>query len=302
MRIKNQQSFLDKEQGKKGIEKGMKKWKKLIMIGIVIIIGIGACGCNMKRKDSNIGKENEEKKKIAELVLNERQKEILKELRWSTNVKELDYFEKKAIIEIEEMLTAMEEKYNRSFSFIDYNGEGLGMGGLWEDECLIAYPSDGAKSFDSFEVRKVEGENGIEYEDDYMNVAIRDDFSEYMTKIASEALHTESVKVFAEVTRTTLTEVPSDEKMYNGAVGSSNYICIDSSSINAEELQTYVDELKKTFFENKLYGISQIIFLKANVIEKLNQYNYSYYDISDSYIEWEEISVQSYMEENNDIR
>ena len=291
MRIKNQQSFLDKEQGKKGIEKGMKKWKKLIMIGIVIIIGIGACGCNMKRKDSNIGKENEEKKKIAELVLNERQKEILKELRWSTNVKELDYFEKKAIIEIEEMLTAMEEKYNRSFSFIDYNGEGLGMGGLWEDECLIAYPSDGAKSFDSFEVRKVEGENGIEYEDDYMNVAIRDDFSEYMTKIASEVFHTESVKVFSNVTHTTLMEIPSDEKRYNGAVSSINSIYVDGSSINQEEFQTYLEELEKKLHENKLDSACTVICLKANQIENLSRVNYPDYTNPDCYIKRERIIV-----------
>ena len=275
----------------------MKKWKKLIIIGIVIIIGTGVCGCSMKRNDSNGKKLSEMGNKVAELVLNERQKEILEEVGLSTDVEELTYMQKRAIITIDEMLTAVEEKYDRSFSYAGYVAPGP-----LEYEHLIAYPSDGARSFDSFEVRKVEGENGTEYEDDYMNVAIRDDFSEYMTKIASEALQMEAVKVFSTVTETTLTEVPSDKKMYNGAVGSNNYICIDSSFINTEELQIYVDELKKAFFENKLYGISQIIFFKANEIEKLNQYNYSYYDISDSYIEWEEISVQSYMEENNDIR
>ena len=53
-----------------------------------------------------------------------------------------------------------------------------------------------------------------------------------------------------------------------------------------------MDELEKVFYENELYGISQIIFLKENEIENLNEYNYSYYDFSDSYIEWKEISVQ----------
>ncbi len=275
----------------------MKKLRKLIIIGIIIIFGIGACGCNMKRNDSGGRKRSEMGNKVAELVLNERQKEILEEVGLPTDVEELTYMQKRDIIAIDEMLTAMEEKYNRSFSYAGYVAPGL-----LEYEHLIAYPSDGARSFDSFEVRKVEGENGTEYEDDYMLVAIRDDFSEYLTDITSQVFHTESVKAFAEVTRTTLTEVPSDERMYNGAVGSSNYIYIDSASINSEELQTYVDELEKVLYENELYGISQIICLKENEIENLNEYNYSFYDISDSYIDWKEISVQSYKEEKNDVR
>lgn len=277
--------------------KEMKKLRKLIIIGIIIIFGIGACGCNMKRNDSGGRKRSEMGNKVAELVLNERQKEILEEVGLPTDVEELTYMQKRDIIAIDEMLTAMEEKYNRSFSYAGYVAPGL-----LEYEHLIAYPSDGARSFDSFEVRKVEGENGTEYEDDYMLVAIRDDFSEYLTDITSQVFHTESVKAFAEVTRTTLTEVPSDERMYNGAVGSSNYIYIDSASINSEELQTYVDELEKVLYENELYGISQIICLKENEIENLNEYNYSFYDISDSYIDWKEISVQSYKEEKNDVR
>ena len=299
MQIKNRQSFLDKEQGQKGMKKGMKKWKKLIIIGIVIIMGTGVCGCSMKRNDSNGKKLSEMGNKVAELVLNERQKEILEEVGLSTDVEELTYMQKRAIITIDEMLTAVEEKYNRSFSYAGYVAPGL-----LEYEHLIAYPSDGARSFDSFEVRKVEGENGTEYEDDYMNVVVRDDFSEYMTEIASEVFHTEAVKVFSdvEVTEAILSEIPSDKKMYNGAVGSYNVIYVDSTFIDVEAFQTYVDDLKKVLFENELYSISEIICLKGNVIENLNKYNYSYYDISDSYIEWKEISVQSYMEENNDIR
>lgn len=275
----------------------MKKLRKLIIIGSVIIIGIGACGCNMKKNDSGGRKRSEMGNKVAELVLNDRQKEILEEVGLPTDVEELTYMQKRDIIAIDEMLTAVEEKYNRSFSYVGYVAKGP-----LEYEHLIAYPSDGFPDYDNFEVRKVKGEKGTEYEDDYMNVAIRDDFSEYLTDITSQVFHTESVKAFAEVTRTTLTEIPSDERMYNGAVGSSNYIYIDSASINSEELQMYVDELEKVLYENELYGISQIICLKENEIENLNEYNYSFYDISDSYIDWKEISVQSYKEENNDVR
>ena len=127
-----------------------------------------------------------------------------------------------------------------------------------------------------------------------MNVAIRENFSSYLTELARQVFKTESVKVFAEVTETTLVEVPSDEKMYNGAVGSKNYIYIDSEYINQQDFQSYVDELEKMFYQNELYGISEIILLKNDEIENLDEYNYSYYDISDRYIEWKEISVQRY--------
>ena len=264
----------------------MKKWKKLIIIGIVIIIGTGVCGCSMKRNDSNGKKLSEMGNKVAELVLNERQKEILEEVGLPTDVEELTYMQKRAIITIDEMLTAMEEKYDRSFSYAGYVAPGL-----LEYEHLIAYPSDGARSFDSFEVRKVEGENGTEYEDDYMNVAIRDDFSEYMTKIASEAFHTEAVKVFSNVTYTTLREIPNDEKMYNGAVSSINSIYVDGSSINQEEFQTFLEELEKKLHENKLDSDCTIICLKENQIENLSRVNYPDYTNPDYYIKRERILV-----------
>ncbi len=262
-------------------------------------MGIGVCSCNMKKNDSDDNKKNKMSTKVAELVLNERQKEILEEVGLPTDVEELEYSQKRAIIAIDEMLTAVEEKYNRSFSYAGYVAPGP-----LEYEHLIAYPSDGAMSFDSFEVRKVEGENGTEYEDDYMNVVVRADFSEYMTQIASEVFHTDAVKVFSDVdvTDKKLSEIPKDKKEYNGAVGSYNIIFIDRASIDVEAFQSYVDELEDVLLENKLYSISEIMCLKENVIENLNEYNYSYYDISDSYIEWRKISVQSYMEENNDIR
>ena len=181
------------------------------------------------------------------------------------------------------MLTAVEKKYNRSFSYSGYVEQGP-----LESEHLIAYPSEGNPRTDSFEVRKKD--NG--YEDDYMNVAIRENFSSYLTELARQVFKTEAVKAFAEVTRTTLVEVPSEEKMYNGAVGSKNYIYIDSEYINQQDFQSYVDELEKMLYQNELYGISEIILLKNDEIENLDEYNYSYYDISDSYIEWKEISVQ----------
>lgn len=259
----------------------MQNMKKLIVIGIVLVVGIGVCGCGMKKNNN----ESQKSSNKSELVLNERQKEILEEVGLSTKEEELTYSQKEAIIAIDEMLTEIEKKYNTSFSYAGYVEQGL-----LESEHLIAYPSDGNPRTDSFEVRKTD--NG--YEDDYMNVAIREGFSSYLTNIAKQVFKIEEIKAFVEVTETTLVEVPSDEKMYNDAVGSKNYIYIDSSFINEQEFQSYVDELENVLYQNELYGISEIVLLKKDEIEYLNEYNYLDYDISDSYIEWKEISVQEY--------
>ena len=265
----------------------MKTVRKRMIIGMFIIIGIMICSCGMKKNNSDESKDITLKSK-PELVLNERQKEILEEVGLPTDAEELDSSQQEAIIAIDEMLTEIEKKYNTSFSYAGYIAPGP-----LEHEQLIAYPTEGS-SRDTFTVTRGKENGKYVYEDEYMNVAIRKDFSSYMTDLARQVFKTEAVKVYAEVTETTLVEVPSEEKMYNGAVGSKNYIYIDSEYINQQDFQSYVDELEKMLYQNELYGISEIILLKNDEIENLDEYNYSYYDISDSYIEWKEISVQRY--------
>ena len=244
----------------------------------------------MKRNDSNVDEKSKESKEISELVLNERQKEILEELRWSTNVEELDYYEKKAIIEIDKMLTAMEEKYNRSFSFIDYNGEGLGMGGLWEDECLIAYPSDGAMSFDSFEVKKVEGEDGTEYEDNYMNVAIRDDYAKYVEELLVSNLNNENIKVFADIYTTKLTNIPENKEEYVGNVSSWKAVFLYVSDNN--EISKYIELIQQILEEKNLRYDCEVVFLKENILNEIRKHNYEDYLSSEFYIERKTIEVE----------
>ena len=101
----------------------MKIVKKIMIIGMVLIIGIGVCGCGMKKNNSNESK-NITLKSKPELVLNERQKEILEEVGLPTDAEKLDSSQQEAIIAIDEMLTAVEKKYNRSFSYSGYVEQG----------------------------------------------------------------------------------------------------------------------------------------------------------------------------------
>ena len=259
----------------------MKIVKKIMIIGMVLIIGIGVCGCGMKKNNSNESK-NITLKSKPELVLNERQNEILEEVGLPTDAEKLDSSQQEAIIAIDEMLTAIEKKYNTSFSYAGYVATGP-----LEHEHLIAYPSDGNPRTDSFEVRKTD--NG--YEDDYMNVALRKGFNEYITKMVVEAFQTEQLKVYSKVTYTTLTEVPSDEKMYSGAVSGVNCIYVDGSSVDIEKMENYIEDLKEKLYKSEIDCTCDVICLKENEIESVNEFNYSEYTKPECYIKREQIIV-----------
>ena len=120
-------------------------------------------------------KKNTDNAKKSELVLNERQKEILEEAGLSTNPEELTSSQKRAIVAIDEMLCEVENKYNISFSYSGYIAPGP-----LENEQLIAYPADGNEEEDSFTVTRTKVDGKYSYEDEYVNVVAK---RRYMTYI-----------------------------------------------------------------------------------------------------------------------
>lgn len=182
------------------------------------------------------------------------------------------------------MLTAVEKKYNRSFSY-----DGYVQKGPLEYEHLIAYPSDGDPQTDSFEVRKVEGENGTEYEDDYMLVAIRDDYTEYVEELIVSSLDNEHIKVFADIYTTELSAIPTDKKEYNENVSSWKGVFIYCS--NNDEMSRDTEIIQQLLENENLRYDCDIIFLKEDVIDKLTEYNYTEYITSDCYVKKEKIRI-----------
>ena len=250
-----------------------------MIIGTVLIIGIGVCGCGMKKNNSNESK-NITLKSKPEIVLNERQKEILEEVGLPTEAEKLDSSQQEAIIAIDEMLTAVEKKYNRSFSYSGYVEQGP-----LESEHLMAYPSDGNPRTDSFEVRKTD--NG--YEDDYMNVAIRDDYAKYVEEIITSNLHNEHIRVFTEIYTTELTSVPENKQDYKGKVSSWKAVFLYLT--DNDEIPKYVQSIQEILKNENLKYDCEVIFLKEDVIDKLTEYNYEDYLSSDYYVQKEAVEV-----------
>ena len=264
--------------------------KKGFVLSIILISIIGLCSCILKEKnnDSKVEEINntetkEKKYNLEDVVLNERQKELLTELELSTNYEELNYTQKRAIVAIEEALVYLENKYNTSFEYVGYIPPGP-----LDKEKVIAAPKNGVHSRDSFDVIKTE--EG--YSDDYMLIAQRESFRGYLEEQLIKESEIESIKVFAVLTRTELTQIPNELEDYNGNIGSSNCIFIYDSKINVDNSTSYIEKIENLLKEKQLYGISRICFLKDNKIEEINDYNFEEYLEEEFLFKDENISVQ----------
>lgn len=265
-----------------------RKNKKFWYIGIILLIGIGVSGCHMSisiKENSDVEKEESKEKKeskVATLELNEKQKSILESVGLSTNVEDLDYLQKKAIIAIDEMLSYLEEKYDKSFEYVGY----IPAGNL-ESESLRACAADGEKETDSFDVRRTE--EGLE--DDYMLVAIRDDYASYVEELLVEKCNLTTIKVFADIYTTELTEIPAEQEEYKNNVSSWKTIFIYIPENERENGSSYLELIEQTLRENNLRYDSRVIFLKENIILELTELNYTDYVFEDYYWDKQKIIV-----------
>lgn len=243
---------------------------------VAIILMIGACGCTMNNSDlpSN---------SVSEITLNERQKNILSEQGLPTNVNELTDSQQKAIVAIEAMLQYAEEKYNSSFSYAGYTAASA-----LEKEHMRAYPSGGDKQTESFTITKT----STGYKDDYISVAATNSFNTYIEECATSLLNGSEVKVFSEITKTSLNEVPTDYSSFDGNVESSIWLFIDGASFDINHMAQFKEDFSNTMKEHGLYCTVQIILLNEGKIAYPTRYNYTDYLSEEYYVSRETVYVK----------
>lgn len=231
-----------------------------IIVSLIILM-MGVCGCKMNNSDLPSNTE-------AKVSLSQRQKDILTEYGLSTEYMELSAPQQKAIVAIEEMLTYAEKKYNVSFSYAGYSVQSA-----LEKEHMRAFPTSGDKEIDSFTIIKTD----TGYEDDYINVATNAIFVSYVCDGIKTILPNTEVKVFAEITKTSLVEVPTVDTELKGKVESSLWIFIDSATFSGQDLGEFKTDFSEYITEHQLYGMAQLILLKDGKIAYLTKYNYTDY-------------------------
>ena len=265
----------------------MKIVKKIMIIGTVLIIGIGVCGCGMKKNSSDESK-NITLKSKPELVLNERQKEILEEVGLPTDAEKLDSSQQEAIIAIDEMLTEIEKKYNTSFSYAGYIAPGP-----LEHEELIAYPTEGS-SGDTFSVTRVKKNGKYVYEDEYVYGVVEPVFQEYILKYCEGELGVGNVKVYSMVTKIKDEDsiianiknglVPLKESDINFNISGYSCIFIDGGKVTEEAYDTFLTSYKNWTMGYELGDSAQFILLKEGNIENIERYNHTDYLTTEYYL------------------
>ncbi len=237
-----------------------------IIVSLIILI-IGVCGCTMNNSDLPSNTESE-------VSLNQRQKDILTEQGLSTEYTELSASQQKAIVEIESMLCYVEEKYNTSFSYAGYSVQSS-----LEKEHMRAFPTSGDKKTDSFTITKTD----IGYEDDYINVASNAIFVSYVCDGIKSILPNTEIKVFAEITKTSLVEVPTVDTDLKGKIESCLWVFIDGATVSEQDLSDFKARFSEYLTEQQLYGVAQLILLKDGKIAYPTKYNYTDYLAEEHY-------------------
>ena len=265
----------------------MKIVKKIMIIGTVLIIGIGVCGCGMKKNSSDESK-NITLKSKPELVLNERQKEILEEVGLPTDAEKLDSSQQEAIIAIDEILTEIEKKYNTSFSYAGYIAPGP-----LEHEELIAYPTEGS-SGDTFSVTRVKKNGKYVYEDEYVYGVVEPVFQEYILKYCEGELGTDSVKVYSIITRIKDEDsiianikngvVPLKEEDIDFNISGDSCIFIDGEKVTEEAYDTFLTSYKNWMEKHGIDNSSQFVLLKGGNIGNVDRYNHTDYLSTEYYL------------------
>lgn len=252
--------------------------KRNVGFGIVvslIILMMGVCGCTMNNSDLPSNTESG-------VSLTQRQKDILTEQGLSTEYAELSVSQQKAIVAIEEMLSYAEKKYNTSFSYAGYSAQSS-----LEKEHMRAFPTSGDKETDSFTITKTDAG----YEDDFVNVAANAIYVAYVCDGIKAILPNTEIKVFAEITKTSLVEVPTVDTELQGKVESSLWVFIDSATFSEQDLSKFKADFNEYLTEHQLYGMAQIILLKDGKIAYPTKYNYTDYLSEEHYAARETLYV-----------
>ena len=99
------------------------------------------------------------------------------------------------------------------------------------------------------------------------------------------------IKIYAEVTATSLTDISANEAAFDGTTEASLWIFLDGATFDEAKLEEFVPAFNAWMTDHELYGAVQIVLLKENTIAYLTKYNYTNYLSETHYICRENIYI-----------
>ena len=228
-------------------------YRNILVMLMIVFLMIGVCGCTM----NNINNQNVNQ---SDVLLNERQKEILIARGLPTEYAELTFTQKKVIITIEEMLVHAENKYGITVKYISYTAKS------WSDAEHVTMCTIDDNNH-TFSVTKTQ--DG--YIDDYIAVAVVKDYENYVCNAIKQFLPTAEIKVFATITKTTLTAIPKLENAFDGATEAAIWIFVDGIACSDAEFQNFINMSKGFLSDHSLYSSVQFIRLKDCLVDQVER-------------------------------
>ncbi len=245
--------------------------KKAILYGIVCMFLIGAVGCDMDSSKTGINKEPE-----STIVFTERQIEILEELNYTDDYSKLSSVHLDRVADIEEVLDYLEAKYGKKFGYSNYIPQ-------WgsDKEDYVVYEKDGSDEKNGFHVVR-EKVNGVyEYSDGYMEVYMKPIIKNYVSQFVFSMMDETEVEIYCSVDAVEM-ELPPQNDRLEGKVYASFIFFVNGIRVSNEDFTAFKDRIVEWQKKEQIYGDTQFVLLKEDVIDDISEEN-SWIYLNDKY-------------------
>lgn len=235
---------------------------KVIIYLLLLVLGIRVAD-NLSLPEESTVQEDKE------IVLTERQKEILRELELPEEYDELTTRQANGITYIDEMLTYLEEKYDEEFWYLEFSDGWYG-GEIY----LEAYPvSKGIYEKVTVTVADYDEEIGRQYEDDYACILYESNYQEDIEKFASQYFDMEYCKVYVDLTHTENDITDENVLSKSSAIVD---IFIDDLMYSLEDINNFMDGYSQWLWEQsgEVGSLSIIYLFASEAFDEINGSNY----------------------------
>ena len=239
---------------------------RIIIFLLSISMLVTGCGVkptkNIKEKPTESVEQKEEK-----VVLNDRQKQILKEEGLPQDYEELQIKQQIAILNIENMLEYIEEKYNKEFVYSTYYSDALYM----ESPYMEVYAADDEeKRLITIEVAGHTEDKKVIYKDDYREIMATEEYQEAIAQLIKDCGVDTEVRVYS-----LIDDLSDGEGDILPRVQSSNYVCMVNPFSSKEEAAAMAKKVLLELEKRNAKGIAIYYYIQTE--DQYNRSNYGTY-------------------------
>lgn len=213
----------------------MKKKIYFILACLAMACMLGACSSKNEKQDE----EAVEMKQDEEIVLSEKQKNILKEAGLPQNYDELDAMQQINIRNIGAMLDYIENKYDKEFEFYKFYSDSTG----FQTPSLEVYPIDDSECIVTIECVIESDSKKVTYTDDYLELQLTSEYEQEIRNCIKDKFPQTEFEVFSTI------DLLEGEGNALSRASATTYICMvdpfekeEDALKAAEEVINYVKE------------------------------------------------------------